>query len=236
VAAGGLGSSEHKADVQVTAKDSDGNPMSGISVDAPTIQNEDNYVSKKANISPSSATTDSEGKANFTFTSSDIVGNVTLEEDGGESSASASISQQWTQVLNDGNWDYDDYFDYDIASPISFQMALNSDGSSPITGHDIRFINTEIDGYEWDPNAGEDWDGDGYPDGDYVEKHLIGDDIDNDGYGNLVTYGNGNDNGEATESPAGSGIYTAQQTVNSDDDFWVDTIYFNATDWKTFSP
>jgi len=225
VAAGGLGS-EHQADVQVIAKDSDGNPMSGISVDAPTIQEEDDYVSKKANISPSSATTDSEGKANFTFTSSDIVKNVIIEEDGGESNATATISQQWAS----GNGSFpadenDSTFFYDTPAKVTFIMALDSIGAIPITSHDIRFVTAKISGWEWDPDAGEDWDGDGNPDGDYEFQEAQDYDSVADRYGELVTYDSTNKSG---------GQYTTQMTVNSNDYFWVDVVYFDAVDWDVF--
>lgn len=224
VAAGGKSTSEHQADVQVTAKDSDGNPMSGISVDAPTIQNKEGEETA-ASISPSSATTDSNGKANFTFTSSDIAGNVTLEEDGGVSSASASISQSWTQDLDGGNWEYDEYFDYDTPSDIIFIMALDSGETIPITDHDIRFVNTEVSGWEWNPAAGEDWDEDGYPDGGYEYRNQQNYDVVKSEYGDLVTYG--------AVSKSG-GDYTTQQVISSNEDFWVDEIYFDAVDWDAY--
>lgn len=228
VAAGGLGSSEHQANVQVTAKDSDGNPMSGISVPAPTIQNGDG-VSTNASISPSSATSDSNGKADFTFISSDIVGNVTLEEDGGESSASASIGQGWNSLSEDDQWDYDEYFDYDTPSNLTFNMSLNSTpvdqpGSVPIKGHDIRIVTTDVSGWQWDPNAGEDWDGDGYPDGDYEYQNPQNYSIVASEYGDLVP--------DAIASEGSPGRYTAQQTVRSNEDFLVDNVYFEAFDYS----
>jgi hypothetical protein len=230
VAAGGLSSSEHKADVQVTATDSDGNPLSGISVPAPTIQDGDG-VSTDAGISPSSSTTDSNGKANFTFTSSDIVGNVTLKEDGGESTASASIDQGWDSLSNDDQWDYDEYFDYDTPSSITFDMSLNSTpvdqtGSIPISGHDIHIVATEVSGWQWDPNAGDDWDGDGYPDGDYEYQNPQDYGVIASEYGDLVP--------DAVASEGSPGSYTAQQTVHSNDDFLVDEVYFDAVDYKAY--
>lgn len=224
VAAGGKSTSEHQADVVVIATDDDGNPMSGISVDAPTIQNGEG-VETDASVSVVNATTDGDGKAYFTFTSSDIVGDVTLEEDGGESSASASISQSWTQDLDDGNWEYDEYFDYDTPSDITFIMALDSGETIPIAGHDIRFVTTEVSGWEWNPAAGEDWDEDGYPDGDYEYRNPQDYDTVKSEYGELVTYG--------TVSKSG-GHYTTQQVINSNEDFWVDEIYFDAVDWDAY--
>lgn len=228
VAAGGLGSSEHKADVVVIATDDDGNPMEGITVDTPTIQDGDG-VDANASISAVNATTDEDGKAYFTFTSSDILGSVTLEEDGGESSASASIEQDWTN-LPDGSdegesWEFDPYFDYDVASNVTFKMALESNGDIPITGHDIQFETTQVSGWEWYSDAGEDWDGDGYPDGDYL--YMENQDYDDvaDWYGELVTHSSASKSG---------GNYTTQQKVLSNDDFWVDVVYFDAVDSDVF--
>jgi len=232
VAVGGLGSSEHKADVIVIATDGDGNPMPSITVDAPTIQNGDGTVpAKNASISAVNATTDGDGKAYFTFTSSDILRSVTLEEDGGESSASASIEQDWTN-LPDGNdegesWEYDPYYDYEVASNVIFKMALDEAGTIPITGHDIHFVTTQVSGWKWDPNAGDDWDDDGNPNGDYVYQESQDYDLTAAAYGDLVTYSSVN------EGPSGN--YVTQQTIHENDYFEITDIVFKISDRDAFS-
>jgi hypothetical protein len=227
VAAGGFGSDEHKADVKVIATDSDGGPIEGISVKAPSIQNDDDYVDRKANVSPSSATTNSDGEALFTFTSSDIAGtsgyDVTLRSDGGESADSATITQVWTQLANTegdkptDSWAYEDDFEYNIASPITFRMALNSNGDLPIRGHDIQIVISELDGFKWNPSTGM-----------FDSMKYLSDDIPTS-YSTLIAPGL-----TAATSESSPGIYTMAHTIDYTLDFMPSKIEFKAVDMGVY--
>jgi hypothetical protein len=71
-----------------------------------------------------------------------------------------------------------------------------------------------------DLGAGEDWDDDGSPDGDYQGATYSIDDADSSGYdawSGLVEWGG------VSES---DGTYTASQTIKYDEDFEMDSVYF----------
>jgi hypothetical protein len=215
VAAGGIASSEHQADVQVTATDSDGNPMSGISVPAPTIQ-DDTGVDIKTSISPSSVTSDATGKADFTLTSSDEIGTDTLTEDGGMGVATAIVNQPWGSY----SWDFSNQLTYDDPSKITFKLQLTSGGTTPVTSHDIHFLVSKISGWVWNSDTDE---YDPVPLQDYET-------IENE-YGSLVTYSN---NGEATEDPESPGSYDIDITIHQNSDFLVDVVEFDVNDWNVW--
>lgn len=108
-------------------------------------------------------------------------------------------------------------------------MAYNRGGGEVnITGHSMEPETTSISGIEWDPEKGEDWDGDGSPDGGYKDATYNIDDPDSTGYDNwsgLVEWGG------VSES---DGTYTVSQTIKYDEDFELDSVYFWLWDNDSF--
>lgn len=85
--------------------------------------------------------------------------------------------------MGDDAWSYEPYFYYDESSDIEYRMAYNRDGGEVnITEHSMEPETTSIIGYEWDYSAGEDWDEDGSPDGDYSHETYSKNDADSSGY------------------------------------------------------
>jgi hypothetical protein len=243
VAAGGASGQEHRADVEITAHDSDGNPMSGVSVPSIRITSggQDAPGTQNASVSLNSSTTDSNGKATGTFVSGNRVEmtTLTIDKDGNpettEGEASAGVDQVWNELEgSDDAWEYEPYYDIGVASPITYIMTL--EGGVPITGHNVGFYTASITGWEWNPTIPIDEDGDYIVDyyGDYDEDityydyqpKLMPGGI----YAGLVTFDNIR---EAT------GEYTADMTVRDYIgpegyvDFYADYVEFGAKDGST---
>ena len=209
VAAGGKTTNEHEADVQVTATDG-ANPVS-VTVRAPVISNGDG-VAVSASLSPSSATTDGSGVANFTFKSSDYAAPVTLAED----STTVTAQQRWDDMTDGSDWTYSPYFDYGVAESVTFLPAF-LDGATPvsITSHTTNFLVTGLDVWEW---SDTDWD----------YELLTG--VDPSALPGLATF----DPGSAGDG--GGGSYNSALTVAWDDDDIVDAAYFDAQDDGVYVP
>ncbi len=235
LAIGSKGDDGHKAKFKVTASDADGNPVPDIDIPTPEVVagglGPDEDVT--ASVEMDSNVTDSEGKATGKLTSGNRAEYTTIQiktdpDDPDSGGPSASAEQVWN-ALGDEAWSYEPYFYYDESSDIEYRMAYNRDGGEvPITGHSMEPETTSIKGYEWDEEAGEDWDGDGYADGDYYPATYSKDDADSSGYdawSGLVEWGG------VSES---DGTYTASQTIKYDEDFELDSVYFWLWDNDSF--
>jgi hypothetical protein len=240
VAAGGASGQEHQADVEITAHDSSGSPMAGVSVPAIRISSggQDATGTLNASVSMTSSTTDANGKATGTFTSGNRVETTTLTIDKDddpettEGEASASVNQKWNELEgSEDAWQYEPYYDIGVASPITYIMTF--DGGVPITGHNIGFYTYSITGWEWNPYKSVDEDYDGIVDyyGDYDEDITYYEDDPklkpNGTYAGLVAYGG------TSES---NGEYTANMTVRDYIgpegyvDFYTDSVEFGVHD------
>ena len=238
VAIGAKTTSAHQADFTLTLVDEDGEAVSGAG--APTVEVLSGGLgpndSVTARISLASSTTDSNGKIKGTFTSGNRLETTTIgirKTPGDKESdvlTSISTEQVWNE-LGDNAWDYEPYFYYGESSDIKYRMAYTRDDAEVnITGHSMEPETTAISGYEWDYDAGEDWDEDGLPDGDYSYETYDKDDADSsdfDYWSGLVEWGG------VSES---NGTYTVPQTIKYDEDFEVDSIYFWLWDRSSFGP
>lgn len=233
VAAGNISNEGHQADVEITGKDAAGNPVAGVTVPAVSVLSGglggDSSVT--ASVSMTTTTTDANGKALGTFTSGnrtqDTVIILDTDADAGTTTGepTATITQKWNE--NDEPWTYEEYFEYDVPSTLTYAMEYGS--ATVIVGHSMDFETLEIGGLEWDPDEGEDWDEDGFPDGDYIETSYSIDDVYTepfDYWSPLVTYSS------VDEDPAGS--YNTDQTIAFDWDFIADYVGFQIIDTHTY--
>lgn len=224
VAIGAKDNLAHQSEFTFTASDVDG-PVSDVEVETPEVTDGGlgpNDVITASVKMDGGSTTDSKGEVKGKFTSGNRLqdtqigikreGNVVL---------SASIKQVWNALGDDEAWSYDPYFYYGESSDIEYRMAYNRGGEEVnIAGHSMEPETTSISGYEWDYGAGEDWDEDGSPDGDYFYETYSKDDEDSSGYNawsDLVEWG------DVSES---DGTYTVPQTIKYDEDFEIDSVYF----------
>jgi hypothetical protein len=230
VAAGAKTSDEHMGELLVQSAPA----ISGIPVGVVTIKGGGlggtSAVTAQASLDGS--TTDGSGQIKGSFTSGNRTQATEVELDANPaplvpSHPTVSFNQVWNEISNAAAWDYEPYFEYDEASPLTYTMAF--DGDVPITMHDMDFETLGIGGLEWDPNAGEDWDEDTFPDGDYVDATYSVDDLDTTKFdlrSALVSYDS------VLESP--SGTYGTEQTVASNGDFVTDYVEFRIVDTQTY--
>ncbi len=223
VAAGAIGNPGHQSGFNVIASDGQGG-VPNVTVEAPEVTSGGlgPYEDITASVSMDNATTDSNGKAHGTFTSGHRIQKTTISvyNQSKDDKSSDGIEQVWNSESD--AWSYEPYFDFDVNTPITYKMSYSR---GPISGHSLQFFNTSISGYEWDPTLGEDWDGDGVPDGDYAYRTYSEDDDISAGwdqYEGLSQWGN--------TSEGDAGEYTANQTVGWDWDFIVDDVKFDMTD------
>lgn len=231
VAIGAKENEAHQSPFTLTATDIDG-PVAGIEVSQPEVT--EGGLGPHDGVTASvemdgGSTTDGDGKVTGKFTSGNRLQSTQIGIKRDEIVVlSASIEQVWN-ALGDEAWSYEPYFYYDESSDIEYRMAYNRDGGEvKITGHSMEPETTSISGYEWDYNAGEDWDEDGSPDGDYKDSTYSIDDADSTGYdawSGLVEWGGVSEIG---------GTYTASQTIKYDEDFELDSVYFWLWDNDSF--
>jgi hypothetical protein len=231
VAAGHVTNKAHQVDIEVTIKTPDNQPVVGVTPNKAVITSKglgkyDNPA-VIATISDFSAT-NAQGKATATFTSGlriDETVGIKLPYDSSQPSGSTGPTASIWQTWGSGTWAYDPYYYYDIPSELSYSMKL-LDGT-PIAGHNVSFITTAISGWEWDDEEGEDWDDDGFSDGNYVYNTYSNEDANLNGWDewkHLSTFVLGN------ESGTGGGTYNAEQTIHWDDDFIADYVEFDMND------
>ena len=228
VAVGAQTNDAHKAAFEITVTDQAGNPIPDVEVETPVVVEGTGLGPNDetaAEVEMESNTTDENGKARGHITSGNRLGNTTIriptDPDAPQNGPTASVEQVWNQLSDEEAWSYDPYFEYDESSPINYRMAYTRDGEEVnITEHNMEPELTAISGYEWHYIAGEDWDEDGLPNGDYFYETYSIDDADSSGYdawSGLVEWGG------VSES---DGTYTVPQTIKYDEDFEVDTVYF----------
>ena len=226
LAIGSKDNDAHKAKFEVTATDAEGHPLADVEVGTPEVVagGLGPHEEVTASVEMETNVTDSNGVAKGKLTSGNRLETTTIQikddpDDPNSGGPSASAQQVWNS-LGDDAWSYDPYFYYDESSDIEYRMAFNRDGEENISGHSMEPETTAIKGSEWDPLKGEDWDGDGKPDGGYNDATYSIDDVDSTGYDKwkkLVEWGG------VSES---DGTYTVPQTIKYDEDFEVDTVYF----------
>ena len=245
VAAGGVASNEHMADVEVLVTNTAGTAVSGAYVDIPTMNGD---VGEQTNASfsfPAGAATDDKGKyeADKVFTSSDLSPQSVSLTVGG---TSAAISQTWNELadtMTDPNqpgqtseWLADPDFTYDEQCPITFRMAF--DGSVPITGHSVAFSTIGLSGEVWNDLEGPIDVDTGDPTGLYDPVSYSEDQI---------NYAIANPGNDATldymlslinysSVTAKDNLYKTQQTVTLDPDDPVEDVTFYTTDYSVFDP
>lgn len=142
VAAGGLGTTEHKADIEIRLTDSANNPLFGLTI--PTLQIigggqgvQDGSIS--ASVAFASSITDAQGKVTGTFTSGNRTEDTILELGlGQDTNPTVTISQKWNELPVESAWQPTPDWDYDAPSTVIYKMAFNS-GTTPITGHSLEF-------------------------------------------------------------------------------------------------
>jgi len=227
VAIGAQDNEAHQAKFEISVQDQAGNPVPDMDVEIPEVVDGTGLGpndATAAQVEMESNTTNAQGIASGHITSGNRLGNTTIRlatnPDESESGPTASVEQVWNQ-LGDASWSYDPYFYYGESSTISYRMAYTRDGAEVnITGHSMEPETTSIGGYEWQADAGEDWDGDGAPDGDYLPAAYNSSDTDTTGYDNwsgLVSWGGVNEE---------DGTYSVDQTIEYDEDFEVDSVHF----------
>jgi hypothetical protein len=147
VAVGGLSPQEHYADVQITVKDSKGNPVAGAYVDNPTLSGAGG-VDVPGTLAPAGGVTDGNGQITTSkaFHSSDAFPETGTIVAAG---SSASAVQHWNECS--APWANDPYFDYDSPADVSYHMQFDT---ADITGHAVWFDTKTVTGYYWDPTAG----------------------------------------------------------------------------------
>jgi hypothetical protein len=229
VAVGAVNNAAHQATYEISASDGT-DPVADVEVDEPSILEgtglgpNDESTASCVKLDDK---TDALGKATGTFTSGNRVVPTTIIYEG----AQASINQVWSDLSDEEAWVFDPYFDYDVASPITFNMAYSRNGNRvSISGHSVEPATTAISGYEWDEDIGEDYDEDGLPDGDYKVVSYSGEDEDTtkfDEWSGLVEWGTVSDN---------DGSYVVDQTINLDEDFVLDSVYFWMWDNNSYGP
>ena len=224
VAAGGV-NALHQARFKITATDSNDKPAPNLAV--PSVQdvsaNKGANNTSDASFSLDSATTDSNGEVYGTLTSGNRLDTTTLSinsfPDNPGNNPQASISQ----VVNTtgSGWDYPDTFEIGETVEISYSLAYSR---GAITGHNLQFRATSIAGWEWFDDIGDDWDGDGVPDGDYEEVAYDEEDAEFGDWSSLIAIVN---------KAEVAGKYSADMTVNDDSnaDFFVTEAGFGFSDY-----
>ncbi|MBI3948346.1 MAG: hypothetical protein HY321_20695 [Armatimonadetes bacterium] len=211
VAAGAKSSAEHKADVRIGITPA----IAGVTVPGPTLVGTtgDGEVTN-ANVS-GGGTTDSNGQVVNTaaHTSSDVIKDVTIEIVRSYTVPQATVTQTWNE--DDNCWEYDEYFCYDEALPVTFKPRFEDTQWVAITGHTMNFIVPEADVWHWNESLE-----------DYELLTYTNDPEDPNDWilAALCTF----DPTSTGDSPAGS--YTSDLTVAWDEDEIVDTVWFDAQD------
>jgi len=147
VAAGGLSSDEHKADVSVIATDTGGNPVAGAAVPKMTVSSGSGVTVMATPPDTSGAVTGADGSWSGTFESGDLVTDVTLTA----ANASATVSQAWDDVTDGSDYEFDPDYQYDAGNGVAFSPKF-LDGSNmvPITGHSMQFEVLAVSFWHWD--------------------------------------------------------------------------------------
>ena len=226
LAIGSKDNDAHKAKFEVTASDAAGVPLAGVEVGTPEVVagGLGPHDEVTASVEMETSVTDSAGKAKGKLKSGNRLETTTIQikddpDDPNSGGPSASAEQKWNS-LGDDAWSYDPYFYYGESSDIEYRMAFNRDnGEENIAGHNMEPETTSIRGYEWDKDAGEDWDGDGYADGDYDDATYSIDDVDSTGYDKWKKVGR-----MGAASAESDGTYTVPQTIKYDEDFEMDSV------------
>jgi hypothetical protein len=152
VAAGGKGTNEHKAELEVTVLNN-GSPSAGISVSAPLISGGASALgagnSGGATVTPASAVTNAEGKAYFTFTSSNAIKTSTPVEVymDDPSGPKTRIWQLWN--TDRSAWQHNPYFDYGVSLPVSFRPQFYDEAWVKITTHKMNFKFVKAKVFKW---------------------------------------------------------------------------------------
>jgi hypothetical protein len=198
-----------EADVEVTASDSKGNPLSGATVNNPTLSANSAGAFVPATVS-CSGTTDVKGHVDGTYTAGDDTVTVTITT--AQGGATASVTQDWND--NPNPWQNDtNAWDWDTPLTITYNMELSDEGDYwPLDGHILDFVTDEIEEYDYNPN-GDETDADGDPIAEYDYHDYYEDSPDGDvsfsPASGDITY--------AGPADSGQGNYTGTLTVASDD-------------------
>ena len=221
IAAGGKDPDVHRAELEVTA-----NPaIAGIPVDvnivAGTGQGKDG-TGGAATLTVAAETTDANGKATGTLTSSNKVEEVRVQSHPTEESFNSEIViyQRWDHE-NGGEWEYDAWFIPNAYSDVSWALQIDDGGQIvPITGHTAKFYAQRVVYYEWDAVLC-----------DYVEYEEV---RGPDNFWDLSFYSEFNPPQTQDSTP---GVYTSAQIVYEDDvyfDWFVDVVEFRGVDDDTY--
>lgn len=239
VAIGAVDNAAHKTKFTVSAYGPAGERLSGVDVIVPIIASGGRGPRHAitAKVEMDSYTTDDAGLVSGTFTSGNRQEDTILQiksdpfDPDSILFSTLIIAQVWSQLDDEESWSYDPYFDYNVPSTVTFNMAYYRGGEQiPIPGHSLEPLVSSISGYEWNPYIGDDWDGDGFPDGEYELVKYKDDDDDMSGFNwwkNQVEWGGVTDNG---------GSYSVDQTVWWDDDFITDFVRFWMWDNDAYGP
>lgn len=222
----------HKAKFEVKVTDDKGAPVKDFTIPKPTIVKDtgrDAHDGTSAEVTAENLVTDDSGIVKGTLKSGNRLEttkiHIQTDPNDAESGPSAGAEQVWSD-LGDDAWDYEEYFEYGEALTIKYRMAYTRDDvEESITGHTMEPETITLKGYEWNPDAGEDEDEDGLPDGDYEEQTY---DKDSDGYDqwkSLVTWG------KVSED---DGTYSVDQTIDYDEDFELDSVTFDLADTDSY--
>jgi len=208
VAAGGVDSDVHKADIEVATSPAVASVTLDIVVGKKAGEGEGQPdTGGTASVSMNSYTTDANGKAYGTFASSNKIESVTLECQDSDGTplagfGTATITQAWD---DDAGLEFNvpEYFIPEIADTCKFTCRL--DEGVPIDGHTINWYTTKItlNWYSWNIDTDdEDW-----GESDYNDP-FTGDDALPFGkaIGDFVVYSGG------SEDP--SGVYAKAHTVH----------------------
>jgi len=226
----------HKAKFEVKVTDDKGAPVKDFTIPKPTIVKDtgrDAHDGTSAQVTAENLVTDSSGIVKGTLKSGNRLEttkiHIQTDPDDDKSGPSAGAEQVWSD-LGDAAWDYEEYFEYGEALTIDYRMAYTRDGAEEkITGHSIKPETTAIKGYEWKPDEGEDWDEDGWPDGDYRLEEYSKEDGDTSDFDwwrdTLVSWG------EVSED---DGTYSVDLFVEYDEDFEMDSVEFNLADTNSY--
>lgn len=226
VAAGNVNNDAHKATYTIHASDGQ-NPVPGVKVPTPTI--------KSGGLGPNAGVTASCTNDGDEETETDEHGNATGKMLSGnrtqvtaieiqDEDASASVNQLWNQLGSEA-WSFDPHQNYDSDHTVTYKMSYSL---GPIVGHHLSIEKLEIEGWLLDLNAGGDEDGDGNPDGKYIDEPVIfrADDEDLTGwntYQHLSEWGNRFNENE-------DGIYEITHKINLDENFIVRVVSFDIID------
>jgi hypothetical protein len=150
VAAGGLATQPHEADVLITVTDDKGNPLAGVPPPAVAVSQGSGYTVAAAVAFAPGVTSNPSGNINGTFVSGDIVTSGLALTVG---AASATVAQDWNDTGNKA-WEYDPYFYVDVASNVQFSPCIaDTYGLAAISGHTMKLVVTHVDGTYIDDNG-----------------------------------------------------------------------------------